>query len=114
MIPMSHPTFRVFRVANIASLIYGGATARSFVATFFFLSGYSRRWDYDMWKQVSDCCSLARGVDGDVWFGGRLGNRFGERAVAVPVRSSSPAAWVVRVARRRTTQFVREWLPGEH
>jgi MFS family permease len=47
------------------------------------------------------------------WIGGRLGNRYGERAVAVPgaLIVAAGMGWMAwRVGAR--PEFVREWLPG--
>jgi NTE family protein len=47
------------------------------------------------------------------WLGGRLGNRYGERAVAVPgsLIVAGGMAWMAwRVG--PNPEFVREWLPG--
>jgi NTE family protein len=101
---------RSFAVANIASVIYGSATGAVLFATVLFLREV---WDYDIVHAGLGLLPLAVSSMFASLFAGRLGNRYGERAVAVPgaLIVAGGLAWSAwRVGAH--PEFVRDWLPG--
>ncbi|HUP74473.1 MAG TPA: MFS transporter [Acidimicrobiales bacterium] len=110
VLPMKLTRNRSFALANIASVLYGGATGALLFGTVLFLREV---WDYDIVDAGLGLLPLAVASMVTSWFGGRLGNRYGERAVAVPgalVVASGLAWFAWRVGAQ--PEFVREWLPG--
>jgi MFS family permease len=110
VLPMKLTHIRSFAIANIASLIYGGATGALLFGTVLFLREV---WDYDIVDAGLGLLPLACSSLVTSWFAGRLGNRYGERAVAVPgaLIVAAGLAWFAwRVGAH--PEFVREWLPG--
>jgi NTE family protein len=101
---------RSFALANIASLLYGGATGALLFATVLFLREV---WDYDIVEAGLGLLPLAVSSLVTSAIGGRLGNRYGERAVGVPgaLLVAGGMGWFAwRVGAH--PEFVREWLPG--
>ncbi|MEO8694435.1 MAG: MFS transporter [Acidimicrobiales bacterium] len=110
VLPMKLTRIRSFALANIASLLYGGATGALLFATVLFLREV---WDYDIVQAGLGLLPLAVSSLVTSWIGGRLGNRYGERAVAVPgaLLVAGGMGWFAwRVGAH--PEFVREWLPG--
>jgi NTE family protein len=110
VLPMKLTRIRSFAVANVASVLYGGATGALLFGTVLFLREV---WDYDIVNAGLGLLPLAVSSMVTSWFGGRLGNRYGERAVAVPgsLIVAAGLAWFAwRVGAHPA--FVREWLPG--
>jgi NTE family protein len=110
VLPMKLTRIRSFALANIASVLYGGATGALLFGTVLFLREV---WDYDIVQAGLGLLPLAVSSLFTSWIGGRLGNRYGERAVAVPgaLIVAAGMGWMAwRVGAR--PEFVREWLPG--
>jgi len=110
ILPMKLTRIRSFALANIASVLYGGATGALLFGTVLFLREV---WDYDIVQAGLGLLPLAIASLVTSWFGGRLGNRYGERAVAVPgslIVAAGMAWFAWRVGAR--PEFVREWIPG--
>jgi MFS family permease len=110
VLPMKLTRIRSFTVANIASLLYGGATGALLFGTVLFLREV---WDYDIVDAGLGLLPLAGSSLVTSWFAGRLGNRYGERAIAVPgsLIVATGLAWFAwRVGAQ--PEFVQEWLPG--
>jgi len=110
VLPMKLTRIRSFALANIASVLYGVATGALLFGTVLFLREV---WDYDIVQAGLGLMPLAVSSLFTSWIGGRLGNRYGERAVAVPgsLIVAAGMGWMAwRVGAR--PEFVREWLPG--
>ena len=110
VLPMKLTRIRSFAVANVASVLYGVATGALLFGTVLFLREV---WDYDIVRAGLGLLPLAVSSMVTSWFGGRLGNRYGERAVAVPgsfIVAAGLAWFAWRVGAQ--PEFVREWLPG--
>jgi NTE family protein len=101
---------RSFALANIASVLYGGSTGALLFGTVLFLREV---WDYDIVQAGLGLLPLAVASLFTSWIGGRLGTRYGERAVAVPgsLVVAAGMAWMAwRVGPH--PEFLREWMPG--
>jgi MFS family permease len=110
VLPMKLTRIRSFALANIASLLYGASTGALLFGTVLFLREV---WDYDIVDAGLGLMPLAVSSLFTSWIGGRLGNRYGERAVAVPgsLIVAGGMAWLAwRVGAH--PEFVRDWLPG--
>jgi MFS family permease len=110
VLPLRLTRIRSFTVANIASTLYGSATGALLFATVLFLRDV---WDYDIVRAGLGLLPLAVASLASSLFCGRLGNRYGERAVAVPgslIVAAGMAWFAWRVGEH--PNFVGAWLPG--
>jgi NTE family protein len=110
VLPMRLTRIRSFALANIASTLYGCATGALLFATVLFLRDV---WGYDIFRAGLGLLPLAVSSLVSSAFCGRLGTRYGERAVGVPgaVIVAVGMAWFAwRVGER--PDFVGAWLPG--
>ena len=110
VLPMRLTRIRSFALANIAATLYGSATGALLFATVLFLGDV---WDYGVVRSGLGLLPLAISSLCSSLFCGRLGNRYGERVVAVPgsLLVAAGMAWIAwRV--NEHPDFLRAWLPG--
>ncbi len=110
VLPLHLTRLRSFSVANVASMLYGMSTGALLFGTVLFLRDV---WGYSPLQAGSGLLPLAGASTLTALFVGRLGNRFGERAVGVP-GTCIVAAGMFLLAWRvgSTPSFVGAWLPG--
>jgi NTE family protein len=110
VLPLQLVRVRSFTVANIASVLYGMSTGALLFSTVLFLREV---WGYKVIGAGSGLLPLAVASALVSTVVGRLGNRFGERAVGVPgalIVACGMGWYAWRVGAH--PQFVREWMPG--
>jgi NTE family protein len=110
VLPLELTAIRSFTMANIASAFYGMATGALLFSTVLFLRD---AWHYSVLGAGSGLLPLGLASIVSSLVVGRLGNRFGERAVGVP-GSVIVAAGMAYLAWRAgpSPDFLHDWLPG--
>ncbi|HEV8298215.1 MAG TPA: MFS transporter [Acidimicrobiales bacterium] len=110
ILPIELTAIRSFSMANIASAIYGMSTGALLFSTVLFLRDV---WGYSVVAAGSGLLPLGLASIVSSLLVGRLGNRFGERAVGLP-GSLVVASGMGYLAWRAgpSAAFVRDWLPG--
>jgi EmrB/QacA subfamily drug resistance transporter len=110
ILPLGLMRLRSFSVANVASVLYGMSTGALLFSTVLFLRDV---WGYSVVAAGSGLLPLAVTSALVSMFVGRLGNRFGERALAVPgacIVACGMGWYGWRLG--SDAAFVRQWLPG--
>jgi EmrB/QacA subfamily drug resistance transporter len=110
VLPIQLTRFRSFSWANLASALYGMATG----ALLFGIVRFLRQgWDYSITNSGAGLLPLAIASMATSFFAGRLGNRFGERAVAAP-SCVIIAGGLAMLAWRLGPEpaFWSDWVPG--
>jgi MFS family permease len=110
VLPLELLRLRTFSMANLASLTYGMTTGALLTANVLFLRDV---WDYSLVASGLGLLPLSVTAAAMSMVGGRLGNRYGERAVGVPGILAIAVALVgLRLSADVDAAFVGVWLPA--
>lgn len=110
VLPIKLTRIRSFAWANVASAIYGMSTG----ALLFGIVRLLRQgWDYSLRSSGAGILPLAIASLASSMFVGRLGNRFGERAVTTPACALIACGMTFLTLRLgQHPEFWAEWVPG--
>jgi EmrB/QacA subfamily drug resistance transporter len=109
VLPLELLRLRSFAMANLASLAYGMTTGALLTANVLFLRDV---WGYSLVASGLGLLPLSMSAAAMSVVAGRLGNRFGERAVGVPgVLAIALALLALRLTAGTDAEFATVWLP---